>query len=41
MMMRKHADKIASLSSKLPDSEIAGNITWLNTQDDQSWSFNE
>ena len=39
MMMRKHADRIAGLGNKLPDTEVGRGITWLNTQDDQPWSF--
>mmetsp|Transcript_4486 Transcript_4486/g.5554 ORF Transcript_4486/g.5554 Transcript_4486/m.5554 type:complete len:100 (+) Transcript_4486:202-501(+) len=40
-MMRKHIDRISGLASKLPDTDVPRNITWLNTQDDQAWSFRE
>ena len=37
--MHEHIKRIASIGSKLPFSQIPPEITWLNTRDDQSWSF--
>lgn len=37
--MKNHIDRISSLGSKLPPTEVPQDITWLNTQDGESWSF--
>ena len=39
--MKKHIERISGISSKLPLTEIPDNIAWLNTPNDQKWSFRE
>ena len=37
--MKAHVARILEISDKLPNSEVPAGITWLNTPDDQPWSF--
>ena len=39
--MQMHIERIAGLRDKLPDSDVPRGITWLNTRDDQEWSFKD
>ena len=40
-MMKRHANRIAGLGDKLTNTEVPRDITWLNTQDDLPWSFQD
>ena len=39
--LRKRLDKIYDMRSKMPLAKVSSSTVWLNTKDDQKWSFDK
>ena len=39
--MKNHCERVMGISHQMPDTEVPKKITWLNTKNDEPWSFKE